>query len=124
MLGPRGSAVLEGSLRSAREHDLPCEVLEAEEVRRRYPTLAPERGTMALYEAAAGFIDPKAAIDAQLDRAAGLGAEILADLATCGATRLPIRMFSAHRFGKAKETADNGQAMAVSGQRDGPCDNR
>jgi sarcosine oxidase len=76
MLGPRGSTVLEGSLRSAREHDLPCEVLEAEEVRRRYPTLAPERGTMALYEASAGFIDPEAAIDAQLDRAAGLGAEL------------------------------------------------
>jgi sarcosine oxidase len=76
MLGPRGSTVLEGSLRSAREHDLPCEVLEAEEVRRRYPTLAPEDGTMALYEASAGFIDPGAAIDAQLDRAAGLGAEL------------------------------------------------
>ena len=76
MLGPRGSTVLEGSLRSAREHDLPCEVLEAEEVHRRYPTLALGRGTMALYEANAGFIDPGAAIDAQLDRAAGQGAEL------------------------------------------------
>jgi hypothetical protein len=32
-------------------------------------------------------------------------AEILADLATEGATRHPIGMFSSHRFGRAKETA-------------------
>src|ERR671916_1915638 len=40
MLGLRGSEVLEGSLRSAREHDLPCEFLEAEEVKRRFSALA------------------------------------------------------------------------------------
>src|SRR3712207_2697521 len=49
MLGQRGSRVLEGSLLSAREHDLPCEVIEAEELRRRFPTLAPTRETVALY---------------------------------------------------------------------------
>jgi sarcosine oxidase len=76
MLGQRGSRVLEGSLLSAREHDLPCEVIEAEELRRRFPALAPTRETVALYEASAGFIDPGAAIDAQLDRAANLGAEL------------------------------------------------
>src|SRR5918998_6475834 len=61
MLGRRGSEVLEGSLRSAREHDLSCEVLEAGEGRRRFPALAPTEGTLALYEAAAGFINPPAA---------------------------------------------------------------
>src|SRR3712207_5109116 len=76
MLGQRGSRVLEGSILSAREHDLPCEVIEAEELRRRFPALAPTRETVALYEASAGFIDPGAAIDAQLDRAANLGAEL------------------------------------------------
>lgn len=76
MLGPRGSTVLEGSMRSAREYDLPCEVLEAQEVRRRFPALAPDPGTMALYEPSAGFIDPGAAIDAQLDQAARLGAAL------------------------------------------------
>ena len=76
MLGQRGSRVLEGSLLSAREHDLPCEVIEAEELRRRFPALAPTRETVALYEASAGFIDPGAAIDAQLDRAANHGAEL------------------------------------------------
>jgi sarcosine oxidase len=76
MLGQWGSRILEGSLRSAREHDLPCEVMEAEEVRRRFPALAPTGETVALYEASAGFIDPGVAIDAQLDRAANHGAEL------------------------------------------------
>jgi sarcosine oxidase len=76
MLGPRGSKVLEGSLLSAREHGLPCEVIEADEVRRRFPALAPTAGTIALYEESSGFIDPGAAIDAQLARAANLGAEL------------------------------------------------
>jgi len=76
MLGHRGSEVLEGSLRSAREHDLPCEVLEAEEVRRRFPALDPDPETVALYEAVSGFIDPASAMDTQRELAAGLGAEL------------------------------------------------
>ena len=76
MLGRRGSKVLEGSLRSAREHGLPCEVLEAEEVGERFPALRPDPGTIALYEARAGFVDPAAAMNAQLERAADLGAEL------------------------------------------------
>src|SRR5215212_5427520 len=55
MLGRRGSKVLEGSLRSALEHD-------------------PE--TVALYEGRAGFVGPEATITAHLGRAATLGAEL------------------------------------------------
>jgi len=76
MLGPRGSVVLEGSLRSAREHNLPCELLDAEEVKRRFPALAPDRETVALYEGCAGFVRPEATINAHLRRAAALGAEL------------------------------------------------
>jgi sarcosine oxidase len=76
MLGRRGSEVLEGSLRSAREHDLPCELLEAEEVKRRFPALAPDRETIALYEGRAGLMRPEAAINAHLEGAAILGAEL------------------------------------------------
>lgn len=76
MLGPRGSRVLEGSLRSAREHGLSCELLEAEEVRQRFPALAPDRETIALYEGRAGFVRPEATINAYLGRAANLGAEL------------------------------------------------
>src|SRR5918998_6659078 len=66
MLGRRGSEVLEGSLRSAREHDLPCEFLEAEEVKRRFSALAPDPETVALYEGRAGFVRPEATIKAHL----------------------------------------------------------
>ena len=83
MLGQTGSTVLEGSLRSAREHDLPCEVLKAEDVRRRFPALAPARGTVALYEAVAGFIDPTSAMNAQLERSASLGAELRFEEPVC-----------------------------------------
>ena len=37
MLGPPGAEVLEGSLRSAREHGLPHELLDAAEAMRRFP---------------------------------------------------------------------------------------
>ncbi len=76
MLGQTGSTVLEGSLPSAREHDLPCEVLKPEDVLRRFPAVAPARGTVALYEAVAGLIDPTSAMNAQLERSASLGAEL------------------------------------------------
>jgi sarcosine oxidase len=76
MLGPRGSKVLEGSLQSAREHDLPYELLEAEEVRRRFSALAPDRETIALYERRAGFVRPEATINVHLERATTLGAEL------------------------------------------------
>src|SRR5215217_1377930 len=76
MLGRRGSEVLEGSLRSAREHDLPCELLEAEEVKRRFPALVPDPETVALYEGRAGFVGPEATINAHLARATILGAEL------------------------------------------------
>jgi sarcosine oxidase len=76
MLGLRGSEVLEGSLRSAREHGLPCELLESEEVKRRFPALVPDRETVALYEGRAGFLRPEATINAHLGRAVALGAEL------------------------------------------------
>jgi sarcosine oxidase len=76
MLGMRGSEVLEGSLRSAREHGLPCELLEAEEVKRRFPALVPDSETVALYEGRAGFLRPEATINAHLERALALGAEL------------------------------------------------
>jgi sarcosine oxidase len=76
MLGQRGSVVLEGSLRSAREHDLPYELLDAEEVKRRFPALNPDPETVALYEGRAGFVGPEATITAHLERAVTLGAEL------------------------------------------------
>jgi sarcosine oxidase len=76
MMGPPEGAVVAGSLRSAQHHGLPHEILDARELRRRFPVLRPESETIALFEKKAGFVRPEASVQAHLDRAAGLGAEL------------------------------------------------
>jgi sarcosine oxidase len=77
--GPAGSAVLEGSIRSAREHGLPHEVIDGDEVRRRWPVFAPPDGTRALLEEQAGVLRSDLGIEAQLSVAERLGARLRFD---------------------------------------------
>ncbi len=79
MLGAPESEVVAGSLRSAVEHGLAHELLDAREIRRRFPELRPGAGTVALYEKNAGFVLPEAAVSAQLSRATRLGATLRTD---------------------------------------------
>jgi sarcosine oxidase len=76
MMGDPSSAVVTGSLRSARLYGLPHEELTAADIRRRFPAFQPPPGTVALYERAAGFVRTEAAVQAHLDRAAALGADL------------------------------------------------
>ncbi|WP_106239685.1 N-methyl-L-tryptophan oxidase [Allonocardiopsis opalescens] len=76
MIGPPESTAVAGSLRSAREWDLPHEMLSAAEIRRRFPTMAPGPGDVALYEERAGFVRPEATVAANLRLAARAGAEL------------------------------------------------
>src|SRR5690348_14509596 len=76
MMGLPDSETVAGSLRSAREYDLPHEVLDAAEIHRRFPPLVPEAGVVALYEQAAGFVRPEQSVSAHLKRAAQLGADL------------------------------------------------
>jgi sarcosine oxidase len=76
MMGRPESEVVAGSIRCARHHGLPHEVIDADEIRRRFPPLTPPAGTIALYEAKAGFVRPEASVRAHLDRAADAGAEL------------------------------------------------
>jgi sarcosine oxidase len=76
MIGPPDSATVAGATRSAREYGLYHELLDANEIRRRYPPLHPAPGTVALYERKAGFVRPEASVAAHLHRAAALGAEL------------------------------------------------
>jgi sarcosine oxidase len=64
--GLAGSSVLEGSIRSAREHGLPHEVVPADEVRRRWPIFELPEGAMALIEEQAGVLRADLAIEASL----------------------------------------------------------
>ena len=76
MIGAPDSEVVSGSLRSAREHHLDHEMLDAAAIRRRFPALTPDDGTVALFEREAGVIFPEEAIRAHLDMAADNGAHL------------------------------------------------
>jgi sarcosine oxidase len=75
-LGRPDSATVAGSLRAAREWDLPHELLGAAEIRRRFPTLSPDDDEVALYETAAGFVRPELTVSAHLALAGRRDAEL------------------------------------------------
>ncbi|HSL00117.1 MAG TPA: N-methyl-L-tryptophan oxidase [Rubrobacteraceae bacterium] len=71
MIGRREGALVSGSVASADEHDLPYEMLEGEEIRRRFPAFSPTSEIVALFETRAGFVRPEETVRAHLDGAAG-----------------------------------------------------
>jgi sarcosine oxidase len=77
--GRRGAAVLEGSLASAREHELPHELLDAAEARRRFPALQLDDDMVALHEPLAGILAPEKCIAAHLRLAESHGATLRFD---------------------------------------------
>src|SRR5437868_8322565 len=66
MIGPEDGMVVSGTLRSAREHNLPHEVLDASKVRARFPAFRLEAGLLAVHDPRAGFLDPEACTHAHL----------------------------------------------------------
>jgi sarcosine oxidase len=64
-----------GALLSARRHDVPCELLEASELRRRFPMFAPRPDEVGVYEAGMATLFPERCVLAQLQAAARAGAE-------------------------------------------------
>nr|WP_197718367.1 N-methyl-L-tryptophan oxidase [Gordonia insulae] len=75
-VGPPDSLTVAGSQRAALEWDLPHEILEAADIRRRFPSFDPADGEIALYEANAGFARPEMTVQAHLDLAAREGADL------------------------------------------------
>jgi sarcosine oxidase len=75
-LGNPDSETFAGAQRSAREWSLPHEVLDAAEVRRRFPAFRPGPDVAALYEARAGFVRPEETVAANLALAATAGADL------------------------------------------------
>jgi sarcosine oxidase len=76
MIGPPDSITVAGSRRSAQQWDLAHEMLDAAEIRRRFPTMTPADTDVALYESMAGFVRPEATVAAHLDLAARHGADL------------------------------------------------
>ena len=76
MIGKPHSDVVAGSLRSAREHHLEHEMLDAAQIRSRFPALTPAPEDVALFERDAGIVFPEEAIRAHLDVAVDHGAHV------------------------------------------------
>ena len=76
MIGPPGTKFFEGSKESADRYDLLYKVLDAAELKRRYPVFEPTPDTVAFFEEKAGYLRPEACVKAHLDRAASLGADL------------------------------------------------
>ncbi|MFF5070733.1 N-methyl-L-tryptophan oxidase [Micromonospora olivasterospora] len=75
-VGRPGSLTFAGSLRAAQEWGLPHEILDAGELRRRYPTFTPRPDDVALFEAKAGLVRPEETVAAHSRLAARHGADL------------------------------------------------
>lgn len=70
------SPIFQGSLRACETHDIEHEVLDAREVRRRFPAISPGDDMQAVYQPGSGFVLPEAAISAHVNLALAAGAEV------------------------------------------------
>ena len=76
MIGPPDSELVTGSRQSAEQWGLAHELLDAGELRRRFPTFSPTPDTVALHERQAGVLNPEEAVGAHLRLAAEAGADL------------------------------------------------
>lgn len=76
MIGPEGGALVTGTLRSARQHDLAYQILSPTEVSRKFPAFRLRDDLVAVHDPRAGFLDPEACNAAHLEVAALNGAEL------------------------------------------------
>ncbi len=76
MIGSSNSVAVEGSRASAQEHGLAHEMLDAADIRRRFPAFHPPADCLALYEEVAGVLFPEACIETYLGLARAAGADL------------------------------------------------
>ncbi len=76
MIGPPDGAAVSGSLASARAHALPHDLLDACEIRRRFPAFEPDDDLAAFYEEVAGVLAPESCVAACLAAASAAGADL------------------------------------------------
>lgn len=78
MIGPPDSPVIAGTLRAARDHDLPVSTLDAEQLRARYPQHAGIAATdSGVLDPLAGIVRPEQGVRAACRAAADAGARVL-----------------------------------------------
>jgi sarcosine oxidase len=77
MIGPKDGAIVSGTLRSARTHGLPSEVLTPSEVHARFPAFTLAEDLVAVVDPRAGFLDPEACNRAHIALAQAAGGDTL-----------------------------------------------
>src|SRR5438045_6694552 len=75
--GPLTGELVAGALRSATEHGLAHEMLDAIELRRRYPVFRIDADWVGLFDEQAGWLAPERCIEAHLATAERHGAELV-----------------------------------------------
>jgi sarcosine oxidase len=75
-IGKPGSVIFNGSLEASRLHGLEHEVLDAAEMRQRYPQFRLPEGYMTVWQPDGGFVRPEIANRLHLELARGQGAEV------------------------------------------------
>jgi len=81
MVGPAECDLVAGTLLSARDHGLACELLDTCKMRARYPQLRLMPHEAAVYEQQAGILRPEDAVRAMVERAEALGAVVKRNIA-------------------------------------------
>jgi sarcosine oxidase len=79
MIGAAGCDLVTGALRSAREHGLAHEIIDAGAIRERFPALRPDDGMVGVLEPRAGILFPERCVAAHLALARAAGAELRFD---------------------------------------------
>jgi sarcosine oxidase len=79
MIGPPDGSVIAGTLRSAREHQLPHEILSSEQVGARYPQFDIGSDLIAVFDPRAGYLDADACNKAHIEAARASGATVRFD---------------------------------------------
>ncbi len=75
-IGPPEGEVVAGTLRASREHGLPHEVLDAEELMRRFPAFRIPDHYAGVVQPDGGFLDVEPSIDAMIALAKAAGAQV------------------------------------------------
>jgi len=78
-IGAKDGVFVAKSKQSADIHAVPYEILSPGEIRRRFPALRPEAGTVGFFEPGAGILGPEICVQACLDYARAGGVEIRFD---------------------------------------------
>ena len=74
-IGPPASTLVNGTLKSIREHDLPCELLAADELMRRFPAFRIPANYVGVLQPEGGYLRVEASVAALVELAQTHGAE-------------------------------------------------